>query len=140
MRHPTLLTACLATALSCVVAPGVPCARTLDPAALRALLVNHRLGHTQRGRYFGEEIHYPDGSTVWRYDDAVQPGECLHGRWWLRGNSVCYRYEGVETSNCVTYEWRDGILFSQSRLASGEVSDESRVHLHPRGPLACAGS
>jgi hypothetical protein len=106
----------------------------LDGAAFGALTTGKTIVFDVDGAPYGAEEYLPDNRVRWSFLD----GNCLEGRWFQKGEAICFVYEDQPDEHCwLFYEEASGAL--SARLA--ELGAESRYYgmLEQREPLYCKG-
>ena len=82
------------------------------------------------GTFWGSERHLADRKTL----DADAEGPCREGRWFPKGDQICYVYEGDAGEHCWQF-FRDGSRV----LAQTDDGDLSAEVTLADQPLACPG-
>jgi hypothetical protein len=128
MRHALLLLALAAPA------PGPALAQTpMTAEEFDAYATGKTLDYFADGQVFGREVYLPGRQVRWAYTDD----ECRLGRWFPKGDQICFLYEGDPEQKC----WR--IWHNGAGLAASYATDTPDIP--PRAvrettePLACPG-
>lgn len=124
-----LLTATLATATSSAADPSAP----LDGEAFEAEVTGRTLTYSEYGTIYGIEQYLPGRRVRWRFSGD----ECQFGRWFPKGDEICFVYEGSPQEHCWKF-WLDENGLKARLMDDAPVVDLSQV-AESSQPLSCAG-
>ncbi len=107
MPRPTLLAALLAALLPPVLPaahaaqqtvppPETPPGAVMTPQAFRAWAEGTTLHFAEQGVPYGVEQYLPGNRAIWQFAD----GSCATGRWYGKGQAICFVYEGDPKEQC----------------------------------------
>lgn len=110
---------------------GAQAQSPIAPEAFEALSEGRTLHFALKGLPYGVEQYFPGRRTLWRLGD----GACEIGRWYPRGEAICFTYETIPAPSC----WRvlqtpEG--YAAEALEGGFTLDVERIDT---APLPCPG-
>jgi hypothetical protein len=119
--------------LALTLGTGTAGARTLMTAEeFEAWSTGQTLDYWIDGAYWGSERHLSGRRTL----DADATRDCHEGRWFPKGDMICFVYLELEGEHCWHF-WRDGTRV-MAEVAGEEGSLAAEITLADQ-PLACAG-
>jgi hypothetical protein len=120
-----------ALALCLLVSPAT--ADTLmTPEEFEAWSTGQTLDYFIDGSFWGSEMHLPDRRTL----DADAEGPCVEGRWYPRGDAICFTYDVSPGPHCWRFWRHQGTVLAE--LLDAPDAPMAEVALAPE-PLACPG-
>lgn len=123
----------LASALTFALIAAQANTQPMSPEEFEAWATGQTLDYATEGRVWGSETYHPGR----RVTDADAGGPCRSGRWFPRGEAVCFVYDDLPDEHCWRY-WREGATVLASPLTAGP--DEPPQTVTPAaGPLTCPG-
>jgi hypothetical protein len=105
----------------------------LDGPAFEARVTGKTLHFERWGLPYGAEQYLPGRRVIWRF----QGDRCEHGRWFARGEAICFSYDSVPGPLC----WH--VIDGADGLRVREIGDVPGNDLSLRrespAPLDCPG-
>jgi len=126
----------LAAMVFALVAPGPLAADPATPLsgeAFEAEVTGRTLTYSENGTVYGAEQYLPGRRVLWRFVGE----ECQPGRWFPRGDAICFTYDADLQEHCWRF-WRDGDALTARLITDGPEVALSRIAQSVQ-PLACNG-
>jgi hypothetical protein len=109
--------------------------KPMTGSEFEALTTGRTMDHATSGEVYGAEHYYPNRRVRW----AFSGDDCMDGRWYEKGQMICFLYEDGSGPQCWTY-FRDGAGIRAISAGDDPAAPASPVDMIATDrPLACLG-